>query len=116
MKFSLEGLAVYFPYEYIYPEQYQFMLECKRALDAKGHGLLEVCQLLQQSRPAWLLPSVCNIVYHGAVDAHWDWQDNHPAGPYHLIPAGTSRNWQACILHTYCARDGKGPAGAEGAG
>ena len=52
MKFSLEGLSVYFPYEYIYPEQYQFMLECKRALDAKGHGLLEVCQLLQQSRPA----------------------------------------------------------------
>lgn len=42
MKFSLEGLAVYFPYEYIYPEQYQFMLECKRALDAKGHGLLEM--------------------------------------------------------------------------
>ena len=42
MKFSLEGLSVYFPYEYIYPEQYQYMLECKRALDAKGHGLLEV--------------------------------------------------------------------------
>ena len=43
MKFSLEGLTVFFPYEYIYPEQYQYMLECKRALDAKGHGLLEVC-------------------------------------------------------------------------
>lgn len=42
MKFSLEGLTVFFPYEYIYPEQYQYMLECKRALDAKGHGLLEV--------------------------------------------------------------------------
>lgn len=42
MKFSLEGLPVFFPYEYIYPEQYQYMLECKRALDAKGHGLLEV--------------------------------------------------------------------------
>ncbi len=52
MKFNLEGLSVYFPYEYIYPEQYQFMLECKRALDAKGHGLLEVCQILQQPRPA----------------------------------------------------------------
>ena len=45
MKFSLEGLTVFFPYEYIYPEQYQYMLECKRALDAKGHGLLEVCLL-----------------------------------------------------------------------
>ena len=46
MKFSLEGLPVFFPYEYIYPEQYQYMLECKRALDAKGHGLLEVHLLL----------------------------------------------------------------------
>ena len=42
MKFVLDGLTVYFPYEYIYPEQYQYMLELKRALDAKGHGLLEV--------------------------------------------------------------------------
>ena len=45
MKFSLEGLTVYFPYEYIYPEQYQYMLECKRALDARGHGLLEVSKM-----------------------------------------------------------------------
>eukprot|EP00884_Botryococcus_braunii_P019385 jgi/Botrbrau1/612/Bobra.0161s0008.1 len=42
MKFNLEGLTVHFPYEYIYPEQYQYMLELKRALDAKGHCLLEM--------------------------------------------------------------------------
>ena len=42
MRFQLEGLTVYFPYEYIYPEQYQYMLELKHALDAKGHCLLEV--------------------------------------------------------------------------
>lgn len=42
MKFNLEDLTVYFPYEYIYPEQYRYMLELKRALDAKGHCLLEV--------------------------------------------------------------------------
>ena len=42
MKFQLEDLTVYFPYEYIYPEQYRYMLELKRALDAKGHCLLEV--------------------------------------------------------------------------
>lgn len=42
MQFKLEGLEVFFPYEYIYPEQYRYMLELKRALDAKGHGLLEV--------------------------------------------------------------------------
>ena len=49
MKFSLAGLDVFFPYEYIYPEQYKYMLELKRALDAKGHCLLEV--------RCWLLPA-----------------------------------------------------------
>lgn len=33
---------MYFPYEYIYPEQYAYMLELKRSLDAKGHCLLEM--------------------------------------------------------------------------
>lgn len=42
MKFTLEGLEVYFPYEFIYPEQYRYMLELKRSLDAGGHCLLEV--------------------------------------------------------------------------
>jgi len=46
MRFKLEGLTVYFPYEYIYPEQYQYMVELKHALDAKGHCLLEVRWLL----------------------------------------------------------------------
>lgn len=34
-RFNLEGLTVFFPYEYLYPEQYSYMLEVKRALDAK---------------------------------------------------------------------------------
>ncbi|CAG9460982.1 unnamed protein product [Pedinophyceae sp. YPF-701] len=42
MKFQLEGLTVVFPYEFIYPEQYRYMLELKRSLDAKGHSLLEM--------------------------------------------------------------------------
>jgi len=33
---------VFFPYEFIYPEQYQYMVELKRTLDAKGHCLLEM--------------------------------------------------------------------------
>lgn len=33
---------MYFPYEYIYPEQYAYMLELKRTFDAKGHCLLEM--------------------------------------------------------------------------
>ncbi|XP_043484006.1 general transcription and DNA repair factor IIH helicase subunit XPD [Leptopilina heterotoma] len=42
MKISVDGLVVYFPYDYIYPEQYAYMLELKRGLDAKGHCLLEM--------------------------------------------------------------------------
>lgn len=42
MKFQLEEVTVYFPYEYIYPEQYLYMQELKRSLDAPGHCLLEV--------------------------------------------------------------------------
>nr|CAB3243287.1 TFIIH basal transcription factor complex helicase XPD subunit-like [Phallusia mammillata] len=42
MKLNVEGLLVYFPYEFIYPEQYSYMIELKRTLDAKGHGVLEM--------------------------------------------------------------------------
>ena len=42
MRLLIDGLPVFFPYEFIYPEQFQYMLELKRALDAKGHCLLEV--------------------------------------------------------------------------
>ncbi|KXJ30028.1 TFIIH basal transcription factor complex helicase XPD subunit [Exaiptasia diaphana] len=42
MKLNIDGLLVYFPYDYIYPEQYSYMHELKRTLDAKGHCLLEM--------------------------------------------------------------------------
>ena len=42
MKLNIGGLLVHFPYDYIYPEQYSYMLELKRCLDAKGHCLLEM--------------------------------------------------------------------------
>ena len=42
MKLNVDGLLVYFPYDYIYPEQFSYMLELKRSLDAKGHSLLEM--------------------------------------------------------------------------
>ncbi|XP_074320771.1 general transcription and DNA repair factor IIH helicase subunit XPD [Silene latifolia] len=42
MKFQIDDVTVYFPYDNIYPEQYAYMEELKRALDAKGHCLLEM--------------------------------------------------------------------------
>ena len=42
MRFELDGLDVFFPYDKIYHEQYDYMLNLKRAIDAKGHALLEM--------------------------------------------------------------------------
>lgn len=42
MRFLIDELVVYFPYEYIYPEQYSYMRELKMTLDAEGHGVLEM--------------------------------------------------------------------------
>jgi len=43
MRFELEGLEVFFPYDRIYLEQYQYMRALKHTLDsnAGGHALLE---------------------------------------------------------------------------
>ena len=42
MEFHIDEVPVYFPYPYIYPEQYQYMVHLKRLLDKRGTGLLEV--------------------------------------------------------------------------
>ncbi|KAJ7063293.1 hypothetical protein C8F01DRAFT_1132382 [Mycena amicta] len=42
MKFSIDDLPVVFPYDRIYPEQYAYMCDLKRALDATGHCVLEM--------------------------------------------------------------------------
>ena len=136
MKFSLEGLTVYFPYEYIYPEQYRYMLELKRALDARGHCLLEVPPVvpghaccvcsLSLRKHAWMalrsgpthapsLPhthsppqgtrSCCRLA---PTDAHWHRQDHHPAVAHYVVPACSSRGWEAGVLHAHSTRDGEG--------
>jgi DNA excision repair protein ERCC-2 len=38
----VDGLEVLFPYEFMYPEQYAYMVELKRSLDCGGHALLEM--------------------------------------------------------------------------
>eukprot|EP01084_Bolivina_argentea_P006837 12916_1 len=44
MKIPLDGLTVYFPYDYVYPEQYDYMYSLKQTLDIDngGHCLLEM--------------------------------------------------------------------------
>lgn len=42
MRFDLDGLEVFFPYDRMYLEQHQYMRSLKQILDAGGHGLLEM--------------------------------------------------------------------------
>ena len=42
MRFMIGDLEVLFPFPYMYTEQYEYMVELKDALDAKGHCLLEM--------------------------------------------------------------------------
>ena len=42
MKFNIEDLTVYWPYDRVYPEQYHYMTRLKNTLDAKGNCLLEM--------------------------------------------------------------------------
>ncbi|CAN1122251.1 General transcription and DNA repair factor IIH helicase subunit XPD, partial [Linum perenne] len=42
MKFQIGELTIYFSHANIYSEQYSYMVELKRALDAKWHYLLEM--------------------------------------------------------------------------
>lgn len=42
MRFHIGEVEVLFPYEFIYPEQFRYMVDLKRTLDARGHGVLEM--------------------------------------------------------------------------
>ncbi|CCF56554.1 hypothetical protein KAFR_0B02570 [Kazachstania africana CBS 2517] len=42
MKFFIDDLPVLFPYPKIYPEQYQYMCDIKKTLDAGGNSILEM--------------------------------------------------------------------------
>ncbi|KAF9464697.1 hypothetical protein BDZ94DRAFT_1255696 [Collybia nuda] len=42
MKFLIDNLPIIFPYDRIYPEQYAYMCDLKRTLDATGHCVLEM--------------------------------------------------------------------------
>lgn len=42
MKFYIDNLPIIFPYDHIYPEQYAYMCDLKRTLDATGHCVLEM--------------------------------------------------------------------------
>jgi Rad3-related DNA helicase len=42
MKFFVENVPVYFPYPFVYEEQYAYMRHLKRAIDRKGNAPLHL--------------------------------------------------------------------------
>jgi DNA excision repair protein ERCC-2 len=71
MRFDLDGLDVFFPFDRIYLEQHQYMRSLKQALDAGGHCLLEmptgtgktVCLLSLITSYQFANPSAGKLVY-----------------------------------------------------
>lgn len=71
MRFDLDGLDVFFPYERIYLEQHQYMRALKQSLDAGGHCLLEmptgtgktVCLLSLITSYQFANPSAGKLIY-----------------------------------------------------
>lgn len=71
MRFDLDGLDVFFPYDRIYLEQHQYMRSLKQTLDAGGHCLLEmptgtgktVCLLSLITSYQFANPSAGKLVY-----------------------------------------------------
>jgi hypothetical protein len=88
MQFEIDGLPVYFPYRYIYPEQYAYMSHLKRLLDTRGTGLLEVGAVEQ---PAVLTPR---------PDALWDREDSVAVGAHHILSAPPPWHGKAHLLFT----------------
>ncbi|GAX15523.1 DNA excision repair protein ERCC-2 [Fistulifera solaris] len=71
MRFNLDGLEVFFPYDRIYLEQHQYMRCLKQSLDAGGHCLLEmptgtgktVCLLSLITSYQYANPSAGKLIY-----------------------------------------------------
>lgn len=71
MRFDLDGLDVFFPYDRIYLEQHQYMRSLKQSIDAGGHCLLEmptgtgktVCLLSLITSYQFANPSAGKLVY-----------------------------------------------------
>lgn len=64
----MDGLEVLFPYDFIYPEQYEYMLEYKRALDTRvccvpprDRASCPIALLLRQGRTHSVCSFACAV-------------------------------------------------------
>ena len=91
MRFQVEELEVTFPYPRIYPEQYAYMLELKRSLDARGHSMLEMPT--GTGKTITLLSLITS------------YQRAHPEmGKLVSTARARSRRWRRCSRSSRCSR------------
>ena len=100
MRLNIDGLAVYFPYDRIYPEQYQYMRALKQTIDANGHSRLlgdfplsfRISFHFSRVNPAEYLftsfrPPPIQI-QRPSRNAPGDGQDGMPVEPCYVLPVG----------------------------
>ncbi|XP_047086445.1 general transcription and DNA repair factor IIH helicase subunit XPD-like [Lolium rigidum] len=113
MWFNLDGLPVCFPYAAIYPEQHAYMGELKRALDARGHAVLEMptgtgktaallslitsYALANPSRPLRLLYCTRTVHEMDKTLAELRLLFSHLPDPSHLLAIGLSSRKNLCV-------------------
>jgi DNA excision repair protein ERCC-2 len=113
MWFNLDGLPVCFPYAAIYPEQHAYMGELKRALDARGHAVLEMptgtgktaallslitsYALANPSRPLRLLYCTHTVHEMDKTLAELRLLFSHLPDPSHLLALGLSSRKNLCV-------------------
>lgn len=95
MKLKIEELDVYFPYDFLYREQYDYMLNLKRAIDTKGHALLEM--------PTGTGKTVCLVALITSYQVFFTYFLARLLTHYvaYLVPI--SADGEVSILHTNCA-------------
>ena len=82
MKFNIQEVPVYFPYPFMYPEQYKYMCHLKRSLDVNGHCLLEVTDALLLIRD--------HSLWCGSADAYRNGKDDRTALLHHFLSTRTA--------------------------
>lgn len=127
MRFQIEDVMVYFPYDHIYPEQYNYMVELKRALDARGHCLLEMptgtgktialLSLITSynlSRPQSPIKLIyCTRTVHemektlAELKLLYKYQDKHLGGQAKILAIGLSSRKNLCVNYRVIAAENR---------
>lgn len=119
-RFWLDGIQVYFPYPYIYPEQYNYMLHLKQTLDSKvrsgfhssGH---DVATLLDghTSGATIMLTLWRSLGSLRSGNALGNRKDRVASLAHHILSTRSPYGRQAYLLFAHDTRDREDGGGAQ---